>query len=231
MKRFPILVAALLTLAVGGSTARADPITVSSPITITSGVLSVGSGVQGTARISISGDHGFTFTSTLDRNSRVDVRACGQWLPCGPGAIMSLVATWSGLDLRNGTATLDGSTYPRVGASNSPNQMWFEVAGTTAAPDFGRARSVSLTAPFTLDGLFRFGESATGPTDFLQLAGSGTATVRLRRGTGDLANTWVYQGVRYEFASTPLPTPEPASLVLLGSGLAFVVGRARWRKR
>ena len=64
----------------------------------------------------------------------------------------------------------------------------------------------------------------------MTLSGEGTATLSLLRGTNEMAGTWIYQGVRYDFGPAPAAVPEPSSLVLAGSGLALVVRRLRKRR-
>jgi hypothetical protein len=126
-------------------------------------------------------------------------------------------------------ATLDGTVYRRVGGATSPNQLSFDIMGQLDAPAFGAADFTSVTTPFTLTGLFRYGRR-TGPTTTADLFGGGLATVDLVRGTGALADSWVYQGVRYDFSANAVPTPEPSSLLLLATG-ALLVGAMRLRRR
>jgi hypothetical protein len=224
MNRYRFLSALLLTLAAGASTAYGDT------IRITSGVVAVGPGVAGPAVMAVFGDQGFSFVSTLSPQGRADARACGQSQPCAPGAAIPVGASWSGLDLLGGVATLDGKVYPQVGGATSPNQLAFDITGPGAtAPAFGAADFASVTTPFTLTGLFRYG-SASGPSTTADLFGAGLATLDLARGTGALADSWVYQGVRYDFGANAVPTPEPSSLLLLATG-ALLVGAMRWRRR
>lgn len=225
MNRFRFLSASLLTLAIGASTVYADT------IRITSGVVAVGPGVSGTAVMAVFGERGFSFVSALSQFGRVDSRACGQAQPCEPGSTVPVGASWSGLDLLGGVATFEGSTYPQVGGANSPNQLAFDVTGEVVAPPFGDADFLSVTTPFTLTGLFRYGDSLTGPSNTADLVGGGLATLNLVRGTGTFADSWVYQGVRYDFSAAATPIPEPSSLMLMGTGAAFLVGSARRLRR
>lgn len=199
-------------------------------IGITSGYVLVASGVFGAASIDVAGDHGFTFTSVLDRQSVVDARACGQWELCGPGSVLSLGATWSGLDLRGAVATLDGVTYPQVGGANSPNQLRFDLEGSATMPAFGAATSRIVMAPFTLTGGFWYAPGLLAPGQFAELSGQGMASLQLRRGTGDFSDTWVYDGIRYDFgSSSSAPVPEPSTFLLVGGGIAALIGRMRRR--
>ena len=224
MNRRSFLAVLFLILAVGVSTAGADT------IRITSGVVAVAAGVEGAAAIAVAGDRGFTFSSTLSRQSSLEVRACGQLLPCGPGDAISLEAGWSGLDMIGGVATLDGVTYPQIASSSSPNAVAFTLTGQAAAPSFAAGDLVAVTAPFTLEGIFWFGEDVQGPTSMVTLSGDGTATLSLLRGTGVMADTWIYQGVRYDFGPAAAPVPEPSSLVLAASGVAFLIRQVRKRR-
>jgi hypothetical protein len=86
--------------------------------------------------------------------------------------------------------------------------------------------TITLTAPFIGDG----GVSGRGPnSQFVfsrSFTASGIVTLTLTRmASGDY---WVRE-VNYSFGATP--TPEPATLLLLGTGFAAIASRVRLRIR
>jgi len=82
------------------------------PILITGGSLDA-RGVMGSGPLLLDGDRGFTFNGgTYSGNYQPGV------CPCLGGDRMSLYASWGGSWDVSGVATLDGVTYPRVGAPN-----------------------------------------------------------------------------------------------------------------
>jgi len=217
----------VVTLFLVGLTAA--PLARADPIFISGGSIVVGPGLNGSGTIGLVGTRDFSVTGHLSGAGRVDARQC---FPCEPGTTISLGTSWSGLDLQATVAALEGTLYTNVGGGNSPNQLLVETAGGVVAPSFGSGSQATLTAPFSFEGLFIHALEPTGPATTDELFGSGLAALTLVRlpGDGTVPDLWQYGSVRFDFASSAAPIPEPASLVLLGTGLALVAGRTLRRR-
>jgi PEP-CTERM motif-containing protein len=142
-------------------------------------------------------------------------------LPCQPGDSLSLAG-----DFQFGFFQVEGGPIP----PNPPWQPDFNSrssqfdAGNVIVPPLGA--SAILWAPFKFTGRLRFRNNAGEARD-LELFGRGTGTVELRPEPG--LPLWEFARARYEFA----PVPEPATPLLVSSGLAAVAwrrGRRTYRR-
>jgi PEP-CTERM motif len=105
---------------------------------------------------------------------------------------------------------LEGPTPPPLPQVQAYASFTF-VAGDVTVPTTGES-SFLLTAPFTVTGFIRWPE-AGGTTFSVPFSGDGTAYLRL---TSFGQNMYVFNNITYSFAEQ---TPEPAAILLLGSGL------------
>ena len=82
-----------------------------------------------------------------------------------------------------------------------------------------------LTLPFMLSGSIH-GDSLSGPgTVDLDIIGSGTVTAMFEQVSLPDSQPWEFRSITYEIA----PVPEPATWMLIGSGLLGLVARRRSR--
>jgi hypothetical protein len=114
-----------------------------------------------------------------------------------------------------GTVTLNGNSFA---VPSSQADVFFTLtAGSVILPPLS-TRAV-LTAPFeVLSGYVSLFDFAGEPTVTFPLTGRGLATVELVSNPSG-APLWEYSSFRYDFA----PTPEPGTLLLLGTAAAAAV--------
>jgi hypothetical protein len=181
-------------------------------IQITAGGLEWFPSVRTSPSISLVGD-GFTFDGVahLSGGNFVPRETC--LVPqCVPGTTVSLTSVWVGNDVP-GTAMYDGRTFDDVGHLASETSLAAEWTGSLLIPvDFTGG---TLQAPFSFSGRFSFFES--GGATVLPLTGSGLATLGFTAFAGNPG--FFLSSATYTFED-PMATPEPVSMVLVGTGLA-----------
>lgn len=202
------------------SRANADPVTITSGFLLTEGwgVVSRPSTVSGT--------DGFRMTTTLavgPGSGRIDALFCFGEIGCAPGTRLNVGVYLDAFDggLIDTRLTLNGREYDVDGVDTS---LVLRPDGFFTVPEFDGAGMVVVTAPFTLTGFF----SDHILIQQTPIIGRGMASITLTH--PDRASPgWVGSSVRYDFVSAD-PVPEPASMLLFGSGIAALAAVRRRRR-
>jgi hypothetical protein len=169
--------------------------------------------------LSLIGTRGFSLNGFV--NSGETLIAPLKEIPIVPDSTMSLRVLLFGFALIGVDATFDGHSYPNIGGVQSDAGVVIDIVGTLAVPAV-RESLITLTAPFTLHtSFFRVDSPFRVP-----IRGSGVATLTMApNGSREF---WELRSLRYGFVETPVP--EPATLILVGGGLAGLVLGVRKRR-
>lgn len=146
---------------------------------------------------------------------------------CLPGQFIQLAGGTVGeAFLGNADVTVNGVSYSN--AQFFMNGNFFADSVEVPEPPDGRFPSITLSSPFTFFGHLR---ATTGDGIGLidtDAAGTGTATASLIwSGDAGLGYFDENDDIAYFFSSPGAQTPEPASLLLLGTGAAWLIRRRR----
>lgn len=151
--------------------------------------------------------------------------------PCAVGAPVGVRAVWAGGDFA-GSFTLNGVSYTMggMGPPDEASGIVFISGPQITAPAW-RASPTSVATPFVIDAHISYPDPAAPQTSQLMFSFSafGVATLLF----SPLENgTWAVSRATYERGLTAIgatPTPEPATLFLIGGGLAALIVRQRRR--
>ena len=144
-------------------------------------------------------------------------------MPCFPASTIPVDAHIFGLAFI-GTVTLDGQTYQDVNGFNSPDSLDMNLSGTIDVPAFQNA-AVTISAPFDADGFFRHLDLSTGIV--LRRPDSGQRQSHAESGARTRRNVVSRPHCAMTSAT---PTPEPATLTMVGAPLVAALIRARKRR-
>ena len=201
------------------------------PVRVTSGILGADSSAGDFLRLGSVISGGLSFVTALAPGDVVPRTVCQ---PCSAGQTTSLSATFAPEDGFGGFTFIrpnEQISFVSVRASLviQAGEVTIPAAGPTLPDHF------FLAAPFSLTGHVRVVEDLTARVLFDDaVTGSGTATLRLANrflGVGDDADPvppYTFDRITYELEDRA-PIPEPATLLLFGTGAAILARRTTRR--
>jgi hypothetical protein len=216
LKLFAVVVLGFLPL----SAVSGDPVIINS-VSGSATLVNGSSSVRGTANI--SGDGFSAGVNTFNGSFGLAGCSIARVTGCTTANL-----GWFSSDLAGGI-TFNGITF----TPDANNQMFLNFTSITFVipPEFLNASAIQITAPFTFTG--RFG-TIQFPTSPVVLAGEGTVNLLLVNRTLGGFNGFFLDHADYVFGPqasglTIDPVPEPATVLLLASGIGGLILRSRKR--
>lgn len=208
------LCALILIVLLTPALTRADP------LVVTGGTITI-TGLGGGPLGGLTGDN---FSAGIGGSGTGSFSPQMSCFPCLPGSTIGVTGFFGSSTLGGGSFNIDGTMFTDVGLGG----LMLLNGGTIVVPSV--MSDVTITFPFTFTANLN-GCPVTcffGPILFtVQLVGSGTGTIELTfaRLSSNGAPIFFFKQATLQFEEVP----EPASILLLGGGLAVLTAKLRRR--